>query len=407
MINDTTDQSSEHFLGLFTGTKSTAKIIDKFTANKPATGVSATKLTDRNAKVEAAKRVLESEKKRLENAKKKYDVKLPPLNNSKKESDRLKKQKESDRLKKQKESDRLKKQKESDRLKKQKESDRLKKQKESNRLKKQKTSIKSSKSKRSSKKRDVPFTKSEMIQILKDVLNASSDEKLAFKILKKSQDNEYYEILVQILQTNIHSSYKMIKKDHNKINKLILDLKLKRMETINMKNIENIENMKNMKNMKKENKDDLSADELKKLNKSSKSSKSESRELSNTMQKYLNKMIKQGKYIDDSGFVQNMVDNDMKYTQYTPQQQEKLGTYDATFTNKWNNDYALLNTDKWRPPIGHHMYKCKQETKCPVCPSLTAGYPVALKEYDVARKILQPDNINVDYINEKLLTGLA
>ena len=246
-----------------------------------------------------------------------------------------------------------------------------------------------------------------MIQILKDVLNASSDEKLAFKILKKSQDNEYYEILVQILQTNIHSSYKMIKKDHNKINKLILDLKLKRMETINMKNIENIENMKNMKNMKKENKDDLSADELKKLNKSSKSSKSESRELSNTMQKYLNKMIKQGKYIDDSGFVQNMVDNDMKYTQYTPQQQEKLGTYDATFTNKWNNDYALLNTDKWRPPIGHHMYKCKQETKCPVCPSLTAGYPVALKEYDVARKILQPDNINVDYINEKLLTGLA
>jgi hypothetical protein len=234
-------------------------------------------------------------------------------------------------------------------------------------------------------KKDVPFTKLEMENTLFDIKNAGSDHKLASKIVEKSKNDEYYELLVVVLQTNMESAYKLIKRNHNKINKLILDLKLKRMESF-------MQNMKNIEMMTNDNK---------------KPGKTESRELSNTMQKYLNTMIKQGKYIDDNGFVQNMVDNDMKYTQYTPKEQEKLGTYDATFTNKWNNDYALLNTDKWRPPIGHQMYKCKQEVKCPVCPSLTAGYPVALKEFDNARKILQPDNINVDFINEKLITGLA
>ena len=134
--------------------------------------------------------------------------------------------------------------------------------------------------------------------------------------------------------------------------------------------------------------------------------KTESRELSPLMKKYLKSMLKEGKYIDDFGFIKNMTDNDMKYSMYKPREHEMLGTYDSNFTNKWENDYALLNTDKWRPPINHSMYKCKQEIKCPVCPTMTSGYPVKLKEFDAARKILPPDNINVDYINEKLITGL-
>ena len=79
----------------------------------------------------------------------------------------------------------------------------------------------------------------------------------------------------------------------------------------------------------------------------------------------------------------------------------------SPFTNEWKNDYALLNTDKWRPPINSGIYKCKTEKICPVCPTLTTGYPTLVKDFDIARKILPPDLINVDYINEKLLTGLA
>ena len=95
--------------------------------------------------------------------------------------------------------------------------------------------------------------------------------------------------------------------------------------------------------------------------------------------------------------------SDLPYNDYVTQGLLPLGAG----LQSWKNDYVLLNTDKWRPTINHNMYKCKQEVKCQVCPSMTSGYPVKLKEFDMARKILPPDNINVDYINEKLLTGLS
>ena len=97
----------------------------------------------------------------------------------------------------------------------------------------------------------------------------------------------------------------------------------------------------------------------------------------------------------------------MKYSVYTPKQHEQLGTNDQSFTNKWDHDYVLLNTDKWRPPIGHHMYKCKTEQKCQVCPTLTKRYPWILKEFNNARKIMPPDIVNIVYINEKLLTSAS
>jgi hypothetical protein len=67
----------------------------------------------------------------------------------------------------------------------------------------------------------------------------------------------------------------------------------------------------------------------------------------------------------------------------------------------WKNDYVLLNTDKWRPainPIPH----CKVEKECPVCPNMSAGYATqysTLKDFNKSRKVMPPDNINIDYIN--------
>ena len=95
----------------------------------------------------------------------------------------------------------------------------------------------------------------------------------------------------------------------------------------------------------------------------------------------------------------------MKYSLYNPSQLEKLGTYDMSFSNKWNNDYVLLNTDKWRPPINNQIYKCKADNYNNVNPYLTKGYPVKLKDFNIARKILPPDIININYINDKLNTG--
>ena len=224
-----------------------------------------------------------------------------------------------------------------------------------------------------------PFTEDYLKSTMNDILKAKDNEQLASKIRANSKSNVYYEIFVQLIQTNVETVYRILKKDFNKINEIILDVKLKR-ET-------------DLANPIKIDGKELSI--------------SGSRELSNTVSTYLNKMTKQGKYIDPNGFVQNIVDNDMRFTLFSPTQHEKLGTYDASFTNEWKNDYALLNTDKWRPPLNHSMYKCKTEKKCPVCPSMTTGYPVKVKEFDLARKILPPDLINVDYINEKLNAGLA
>ena len=130
------------------------------------------------------------------------------------------------------------------------------------------------------------------------------------------------------------------------------------------------------------------------------------RELSQSQNKYLESLLTSNKYLDDSGFINNIVDNDMSYTMYKPEQNQKLGSYDSTFTNKWTNDYVLLNTNKWAPEFNHKMYKCKSEKTCPVCPNMTTGYPVRVRDFDNARKILQPDNINTVYINDKLNTGL-
>ena len=90
---------------------------------------------------------------------------------------------------------------------------------------------------------------------------------------------------------------------------------------------------------------------------------------------------------------------DMQYNNLPNEIMQPLGSYDKTFNNKWENTYTLLNTDKWRPPLNIAPV-CKQEKKCPICPSLTNGYPSSVLEYDNSRYIMNPDNISLDYIKK-------
>ena len=108
-------------------------------------------------------------------------------------------------------------------------------------------------------------------------------------------------------------------------------------------------------------------------------------------------MIGKNKFIDSKGMVQDLMYGDFQYNQLTPDQMQALGSSDKTISNKWDNSYTLLNTDKWRPPIARERV-CKQEKECPVCPSLTSGYPLNLMDYDKSRYVLGPDNIQIDYI---------
>lgn len=121
------------------------------------------------------------------------------------------------------------------------------------------------------------------------------------------------------------------------------------------------------------------------------------KKLENVLIKYLSA----GKYIDEHGLVQNLLESDMKYNQLDPTLLQPLGSYDKTFTNKWNHGFTYLSTDKWAAPL-RQTGPCKVEKQCPVCPVATAGYPTNLMEFDESRKALPPDNISIDYIKEKL-----
>jgi len=114
----------------------------------------------------------------------------------------------------------------------------------------------------------------------------------------------------------------------------------------------------------------------------------------------ITEILSSNKFVDTKGMVRDIMYGDLKYnTQLTPGQMQPLGSYDNTFNNKWDNAYTILNTDKWRPPLGKTPV-CKQERQCPVCPSMTSGYPLSVLDFDKARYVMGPDAINMDYINQ-------
>jgi hypothetical protein len=78
---------------------------------------------------------------------------------------------------------------------------------------------------------------------------------------------------------------------------------------------------------------------------------------------------------------------------------QPLGMNGKGFTNEWDQDYILLSTDKWAPTMKPAPV-CKAEKECPVCPSLTSGYPISVREFDISRKIMPPIEANVTSMNK-------
>ena len=93
------------------------------------------------------------------------------------------------------------------------------------------------------------------------------------------------------------------------------------------------------------------------------------------------------------------MNSDIIYNQLDVSMLQSLGSYDNSFSNKWDKGYTYLDTSKWTVP--------KVQIPNPpninnIMSSLTPGYPINLLEFDNSRKVLGPDNINLQYIKEKL-----
>jgi hypothetical protein len=77
---------------------------------------------------------------------------------------------------------------------------------------------------------------------------------------------------------------------------------------------------------------------------------------------------------------------------------QPLGANGDGLTNEWDQDYVLLNTYKWGPSLNPPPV-CVTDKKCPVCPSLTSGYPLSLKDFDSSRKVTTGVSANIPAMN--------
>lgn len=73
-------------------------------------------------------------------------------------------------------------------------------------------------------------------------------------------------------------------------------------------------------------------------------------------------------------------------------------------TGSFEYGYSFLPPEKWYPTPPFPPV-CVSEKQCPVCPVFTNGTNIDLKEWDSARRITPPDEINVKYIEDKLNSG--
>lgn len=97
----------------------------------------------------------------------------------------------------------------------------------------------------------------------------------------------------------------------------------------------------------------------------------------------------------------NIVQDEMKYSIYRVAD-KPLGDNDAY--KDYEYGYSFMPPSNWYPPPERPPV-CVTENRCPVCPSLTTGSPVNMKEFDASRRITPPDTISDAYREEKLNSG--
>jgi hypothetical protein len=86
---------------------------------------------------------------------------------------------------------------------------------------------------------------------------------------------------------------------------------------------------------------------------------------------------------------------------FTSQLLKPLGENGNGFTNEWDHDYILLNTDKWGPALNPPPV-CKTEKTCPVCPNMTTGYPLMVRDFDSSRRVTPPIKADITSMNNTM-----
>ena len=154
-------------------------------------------------------------------------------------------------------------------------------------------------------------------------------------------------------------------------------------------NLKIIEEENNRKKIQEENKIKKLADEIKKKTFTFDEVKS-----------LLNSINKNNKTLEKYGsmYTGNVLNEYNENDTFTSQLLKPLGENGNGLTNKWDHDYILLNTDKWGPALNPPPV-CKTEKTCPVCPNLTTGYPLMVRDFDNTRRITPPIEADIKQMN--------
>ena len=97
----------------------------------------------------------------------------------------------------------------------------------------------------------------------------------------------------------------------------------------------------------------------------------------------LDEVIASLEILKKEGNANKTVKNDRDYSELPSEFYDPIGNKIA---NNWDNEYTILNTNKWQVPMARPPV-CINTAPCKVCPSASSNYPVNLKEWDDSRSI--------------------
>jgi hypothetical protein len=120
-------------------------------------------------------------------------------------------------------------------------------------------------------------------------------------------------------------------------------------------------------------------------------------------EKAVTKFLKNRRLLDKNGLLHYADDyiGDMGYSQLRLDNYIPLGASGNGVYNSWDlGKYNVLNTDRWKPS-GVNTLQCKTD-KMPEPQPVDSKMPLNLLNWDYSRKVMPHDQININYINDKL-----
>lgn len=119
--------------------------------------------------------------------------------------------------------------------------------------------------------------------------------------------------------------------------------------------------------------------------------------------KAITKFLKNRRIIDNKGMLHyaDSFFGDMGYSQIRLDNYIPLGSSGDGVYDNWDlSQYSVINTDRWKP-TGKSVGKCRTDI-LPDPQPVNSKTPMNLMNWDYSEKVLGPDNININYITDKL-----